>query len=97
MSENLAFMLKSGVSVRREQYPFIKRNPLLVESWQMGIRTIQDDVGKRLLQQIARKIKGKVSRKGLFKDLWVILNYYPKGLSRLIKFKLKEQLKLNRV
>jgi glycosyltransferase involved in cell wall biosynthesis len=96
MSENLAYMLKSGVRVRKAQYPFIKHNPLFISSWKIGIQTIQDDVGRRLLQQIRQKIAGKASRKGLLTDLWAILKYYPMGLLRLVKLKIKEKIKLTR-
>ena len=89
MSGNLAYMLKSGISVRRAGYEYVKDNPHLLKAWKTGIRIVQDDVGKRLIRQIGEKILNKAPRKGILKDIWYVLKYYPKGGHNLIRDNLR--------
>jgi hypothetical protein len=83
MSSNYAYMLKSGVSVRRAQYPYVKGNVTLTKAWKEGIRIVQADVGEKLLSQMLRKEQNSK------KDLQCLRKYYPKGY---IKFLLKKAL-----
>lgn len=83
MSGRLAYMLKSGVDVRRKQYKYVKKDGSLLNAWKRGIKIVQEDVGERLLKQVHTKMKDPALRKGGFDDLMYLLKYYPKGF---IKF-----------
>jgi glycosyltransferase involved in cell wall biosynthesis len=84
MSGNLAYMLKSGVGVRRAEYKYVKHDLNLLNAWKQGIRIIQEDVGEKLLREINHTTRNKV-----LKDLWYILKYYPKGFVNFFKNRLK--------
>jgi glycosyltransferase involved in cell wall biosynthesis len=80
MSSNLAYMLKSGVSVRRRQYQYIKDNPALVGALRQGIRTVQQDVGERLINDLLHsKRNGTLLKKKAIRDLMCLCHYYPRG------------------
>ncbi|WP_114782256.1 glycosyltransferase family 2 protein [Botryobacter ruber] len=89
MSGNLAYMLKSGVRVRRAGYNYVKHDPGLLKAWRAGIQIVQDDVGKRLIKQIKANILNGAPGKGILKDGWYVLKYYPKGVPKLIRAKLR--------
>ncbi len=89
MSKNFAYMLKSGVKVRRNQYKYVKHDPGLLNAWKSGIRIIQEDVGEQLLKEIRLKMQAASLRKGISKDVWYVIKYYPKGLVKLFGGKLK--------
>jgi glycosyltransferase involved in cell wall biosynthesis len=93
MTENLAYMLKSGVSVRRAQYPFIKHDAGLVKNWKAGIQIVQDDVGRRLLYQLVKRIRTGESKMKIIQDILSIFKYYPIGPLKFLKAILKKKLK----
>jgi len=80
MSSNYAYMLQSGVDVRRAQYPYVKGNADLTKAWREGIRIVQDDVGEKLLAEML------LADKPSPKELQILWKYYLKGY---IKFLLK--------
>jgi glycosyltransferase involved in cell wall biosynthesis len=89
MSSNLAYMLKSGVGVRRAGLKYVRHDQRLLKACETGIRIVQDDVGKRLISQIGKKLLNKAPRKGLIRDIGSVLKYYPGGLPIVFKDKLK--------
>jgi hypothetical protein len=89
MSKNFAYMLKSGINVRRAQYKYVKHDAALLTAWKAGIHLIREDLGNKLIRQIPKKVFNKQYRKDIFRDVWYILKYYPLGLLKLFRNKLK--------
>jgi glycosyltransferase involved in cell wall biosynthesis len=89
MSGNFAYMLKSGVRVRRNQYKYVKHDADLLKAWRCGIRIVQEDVGERLLKGVGMKMKNPSLKKEAFNDLGYLLKYYPMGLIKFFGRKVK--------
>jgi glycosyltransferase involved in cell wall biosynthesis len=90
MSKNLAYMLKSGISVRRAQKKYIRQNPVLIDAWKNGVRSIQKDVGNKLIRQTLNSLSNREFNGGVAKHVWYIIRYYPKGFFILLKGMLKQ-------
>lgn len=81
MSRDFARMLKDAVTARRLQRKFAKGNREYEEALQTGIRTAQEDYGKKLMSQIRdqmREYKWHKATAGLL----TLLRYYPQGFAR---------------
>jgi glycosyltransferase involved in cell wall biosynthesis len=92
MSSNYAYMLQSGVRVRRAQYNFVKGNRELRTAWRSGIRIVQDDVGEKLL--LAMQGRPRTRKTSLWKELQCLWKYYPKGLIKFFMQRAKRLLHL---
>jgi glycosyltransferase involved in cell wall biosynthesis len=84
MSGDPAFMLRSGLAVRRAQYPFIRHDSRLVGAWKEGMAAVQHDAGERLLQRVGERLRGKRKGPGLGAELACLLRYYPQGLPKAV-------------
>jgi glycosyltransferase involved in cell wall biosynthesis len=90
MSKNLAYMLKSGVSVRRAQRRYISHDSILLNACKEGIRCIQKDVGKKLVLQTVNRLCNGEFNGGDAKHVWYLIRYYPNGFFILLKCSLKQ-------
>jgi len=91
MSSNYAYMLKSGVSVRRAQYPYIKHDADLIKAWRRGMQIVQQDVGEKYLNEIHKKMS-QAGRSEVIKDLQCLMKYYPKGMMKFFVQRVKNLL-----
>lgn len=87
MSSNLAYMLRSGVSVRKRQYQFVKDDRTLREAWVSGIHTVRADVGTRLWGRILKATPYRLAYKKFLYDLKVLILFDTFGWIRVIKQK----------
>ena len=85
MSVNSGYMLMSGVKVRRRMLKLLKGDAGLVEACKEGIRIVQNDVGVPLIKHVEEKMAAGESLLGLYKDMWYLLNYFPKGIQFLLR------------
>lgn len=82
MSADAAYMLRSGIEVRRAQYPFVRHDPVLLKAWKQGIKAVQHDKGQELIRELAQNLRSRKLGPTLGRDIWYLLKYYPLGLPR---------------
>ncbi|WP_447977175.1 glycosyltransferase family 2 protein [Candidatus Nitrospira bockiana] len=87
MSRKWDVMLSTGVRVMRDQWPYVKGNPVYEAAYRSGVRQYQDACGPPLVwQMVADARAGRWGR--AFRALWVLLRFYPQGLAGLLRHKL---------
>jgi len=82
-SSDLAYMLRSAVSVRRRHRRLVRHNHEQRVALQCGIRAVQADYGERLLDRMASLARAGDWR-AAFLCLPPLLRYHPVGLGRRV-------------
>ena len=80
-SGDLAYMLRSAVSVRRRHRRHVRRSPTRGAALADGIRTVQADNGERLLDRVAVRARAAAGRLAL-RAAPTLFRYSPTGLGR---------------
>jgi glycosyltransferase involved in cell wall biosynthesis len=79
MSRDFARMLKSAVTARRLQWEFAGGSRPHEEALQTGMRTVQEDYGEKLFEQVRNHVcENKWGR--AMSGLLTLVRYYPHGL-----------------
>jgi glycosyltransferase involved in cell wall biosynthesis len=92
-SKNYLKMLRSGITVRRQQYKYIKHDPVLLKSWKAGIGLIQKDVGNKLIKQIIESLIKKRLNKDVSVAIFYLIKFYPRGFLKFLKAYIKSIMK----
>jgi Glycosyltransferases involved in cell wall biogenesis len=83
MSRDAALMLRESLAVLHSQRKYVKDNPTLMTSYQIGLKTTERHYGDRLMQQIHRGIRHS-QWKTVIRDLFVLLIHAPRRLVHAI-------------
>jgi hypothetical protein len=84
MSTDIAYMLKSAVSVRRSQRTYVRRDPAAKQAWMAGIRIVQADFGGRLIEQVKTDLRLPGRPRRALRGVLCLLRYYPAGVLRMM-------------
>jgi glycosyltransferase involved in cell wall biosynthesis len=88
MSGDPRLMLKTSVSVLRAQRDYVRGNPLYEEALKHGIEEMQSYYGGKLLKRVRDDLRaGDWARASA--GLSTLVRYYPKGLARHTRLKLR--------
>jgi|SRR5687768_10307317 len=88
ISNNIVYMLKSELKVRKAEYAYIKHDERLLSHWRKGIQNTKKHAGRRLISEIEKNLKEPMLRKQAFKDLGNLIKYCPEGFLRFLRHKL---------
>jgi glycosyltransferase involved in cell wall biosynthesis len=83
MSADVSEMLRSAVSVRLRQRPFVAKSKAALRAWREGLEIVRTDYGNRLVEQVKRDVRsGHTARAA--RGLLYLSRYYPAGLLRTL-------------
>jgi len=85
MSEDIRYMLKSAVSVRRAEQWHARRRRAAAQALQDGIAIVQADFGGRLIDQVTADLRTPGCRRRALSGVFCLLWYYPAGLMKLLR------------
>jgi glycosyltransferase involved in cell wall biosynthesis len=88
LTQRWGVMLETGVSVMRDQRPFVQNNPVYAEALLSGVRQYQRACGPPLVWRMVGDLRGGRYRAALT-SFWVLLRYYPQGFRELVTAKLR--------
>ena len=83
MSADVSEMLRSAVSVRLRQRPFVANSPAALRAWHEGLEIVRSDYGNRLVEQVKRDVRGGHTARAA-RGLLCLSRYYPAGLLRTL-------------
>jgi glycosyltransferase involved in cell wall biosynthesis len=84
MSADVAYMLKSAVTVRRAQSRYVRRDPAARDAWKEGLEIVQADFGGRLVEQVKSDVRVRSRRGKALRGLLYLLRYYPAGFTTIV-------------
>ena len=87
-SQKWGAMLTSGMLVMREQWPYVKGNPVYEACYRSGVRQYQDACGPPLVWQMVVDARAGRWRSAL-RALLTVLRFYPRGLLVLLQHKVR--------
>jgi glycosyltransferase involved in cell wall biosynthesis len=82
MSADVRHMLRSAVSVRRRQRPYVRAERSARQAWKAGIGIVQADFGGRLIEQVKIDLRTPGRRGRGLRGALCLLRYYPAGALR---------------
>jgi glycosyltransferase involved in cell wall biosynthesis len=84
MSNDVRYMLKSAVTVRRRQETHARRLSGGEQALRHGIAVVQEDYGGRLIAQMKTDVRTLGRRRRAVAATWYLMRYYPAGVTRLV-------------
>lgn len=91
MSQRWGLMLSSGIAAMREQWPYVKGNPLYEDAFRSGVRQYQNACGPPLVWQMVCDVRQGRWRRAA-ESFWILARLYPVGLRRLLRGKVNRLL-----
>lgn len=87
LTQQWGVMLRTGVRVMRDQWPFVRDNPVYAEACRQGIRQYRQACGPPLVWQMVADARAGRVREALAAFM-IVLRYYPQGLALLLRQKI---------
>ena len=85
MSEDVGYMLKSAVSVRRAEQRYVRRRRAAAEALQDGIAIVKADFGGRLIDQVKADLRTPGRRQRALSGVFCLMRYHPAGVMKLLR------------